>query len=395
MKYALIVADGMADEPIESLGGRTPLEAAHTPNMDALAQTGRVGQVRLIPQSMDPGSDVANLSLFGYDPAKFYTGRAPIEAASLGLQLADDDCALRCNLVTLDEGRMIDYSAGHISTREAVLLIDFLNEKLGSAEVSFHPGVSYRHIVILRGVGRLDLDTTPPHDITGKKVSRYLPKGVDAETILDLMQRAEALLESHDVNVVRRDLGENPATNIWLWGQGGPLRLESFQHRFGLSGALISAVDLLKGLAVSAGLDVITVPGATGYLDTDYVAKGKYASRALADYDIVIVHVEAPDEASHEGDVSKKIAAIERIDADVVGPLWETLKAAADKRVLGTPDPATPMRRRTHAPEPVPFVLCGSSVPHVVTAPMNEKSAQESDLKIDVGHELMSYFLGK
>ena len=395
MKYACIVADGMADEPIESLGGRTPLEVANTPNMDALAQAGRVGQVRLIPEDMQPGSDVANLSFLGYDPAKSYTGRAPIEAAALGLSLAPGDLAVRCNLVTIVDGVMVDYSAGHISTREATALIDFLNEKLGTAQVSFHPGVSYRHVVVLRGAGKLDLRTTPPHDIIGRKVEKFLPKGSDAGVLGDLMAKAEILVGTHDINVVRRDLGENPATGIWLWGQGEALQLESFHKRFGLRGALISAVDLLKGLAVSAGLDVILVPGATGYLDTDYAAKGKYASLALTDYDVVFVHVEAPDEASHEGNVDAKIAAIERIDADVVGPVWETLKAAGEYRILVAPDHATPIRLKTHAATPVPFALCGTGIESVVKAPLSEKAGQEADLKIDVGHELMRYFLGR
>ena len=393
MKYACIIADGMADEPIEALKGRTPLEAANTPNLDALSLAGRVGQVRLIPEGMEPGSDIANLSLMGYDPEKSYTGRAPIEAAALGISLAQDDLALRCNLVTVVDGRMVDYSAGHISTREAAVLIDFLNEKLGSAEVSFHPGVSYRHLVVLRGAGALKLTTTPPHDIIGREVSRFLPRGADSAFVNELMAKAEPLVSAHDVNVVRRDLGENPATGIWLWGQGQALRLESFSKRFGLRGALISAVDLLKGLAISAGLDVILVPGATGYLDTDYAAKGKFAAKALADYDIVFVHVEAPDEASHEGDLDAKIAAIEHIDADIVGPLWDALKAAGDYRMMVLPDHATPLSLRTHSPQPVPFVLCGSGVESVVKTPLSEKAGEQADLKVDHGHELMKYFL--
>ena len=272
MKYAVIVPDGMADEPLVELGGRTPLEAADTPNMDALAQAGRVGQVRLIPEGLDPGSDVANMSLMGYDPQKHYTGRAPIEAAAMGITLGPEDVAFRCNLVTAVDGQMADYSAGHISTKEATILIDQLNEKLGSDEISFHPGVSYRHLMVIRGAGEMDIKTTPPHDILGRSVKPYLPRGADSELVCDLMVRSEALLADHEVNVVRRDLGENPATGIWLWGQGGALRLESFRDRFGLGGALISAVDLLKGLAVSIGLDVVLVPGATGYFDTDYGA---------------------------------------------------------------------------------------------------------------------------
>ncbi len=395
MKYACIVPDGMADEPLEQLNGRTPLEVADTPNMDALAQSGRVGQVRLIPRGMEPGSDVANMSLMGYDPAVFYTGRAPIEAAALGVALGEGDVAFRCNLVTVVDGQMVDYSAGHISTKEATVLIDLLNEKLGTAEISFHPGVSYRHLTVLRGVGKMDIRTTPPHNIIGQLVKGHLPIGRDSETVLQLMAQAETRLTTHEINDVRRDLGENPTTGIWLWGQGEALSLESFRKRFGINGALISAVDLLKGLAISAGLDVIIVPGATGYLDTDYAAKGKYACRVLTDYDLVMVHVEAPDEAGHEANIDGKIAAIERVDADVVGPVWETLKESGDYRMLVVPDHATPIRLRTHTATPVPFAICGTGVESVVKTTLTEKAGEAADLKIEVGHELMKHLLGK
>lgn len=395
MKYACIVPDGMADEPLEQLNGRTPLEVANTPNMDALAQSGRVGQVRLIPRGMEPGSDVANMSLMGYDPAVFYTGRAPIEATALGVTLGEGDVAFRCNLVTVVDGQMVDYSAGHISTKEATVLIDLLNEKLGTAEISFHPGVSYRHLTVLRGVGKMDIRTTPPHDIIGQLVEGHLPSGRDSETVLQLMAQAETRLTTHEINDVRRDLGENPTTGIWLWGQGEALKLESFRKRFGVNGALISAVDLLKGLAINAGLDVIIVPGATGYLDTDYAAKGKYACRVLTDYDLVMVHVEAPDEAGHEANIDEKIAAIERVDAHVVGPVWETLKESGDYRMLVVPDHATPIRLRTHTATPVPFAICGTGVKSIIKTTLTEKAGEAADLKIEVGHELMKHLLGK
>jgi len=344
MKFFVLVPDGLADDPREELGGKTPVEAASTPNLDRIACAGRVGQVKLIPRGMPCGSDVANLAVLGYDPEKHYTGRAPLEAASLGIRLGPDDWALRANLVTVSDGTMADYAAGHISTREATIIIDLLNEKLGTEDVSFHPGVSYRNLLILRNRPKFRVKTVPPHDILGKPVAPHLPARADGKMLRKLMEEAAGLLAGHEVNRVRLELHENPANGIWLWGEGQRPDLPSFRDKFGRRAALISAVDLLKGLAVSVKMDVVVVPGATGYYDTDYAAKGKYACEALRGYELVFVHVEAPDEAGHDGDVRKKITAIENIDRDILGPVVKWLEGCGEPfRVLVLQDHATPV----------------------------------------------------
>ncbi len=395
MKFLVVVPDGMADDPRDELGGKTPMEAANAPNLARIAKEGHVGQARLIPKGMPPGSDVANLALLGYDPARYYTGRAPIEAAAQKIVLGPADWALRCNLVTVSDGVMIDYSAGHVSSKEGAVVMDFLNEKLGGESVLFHPGVSYRNLVILRGRGPLEIKTTPPHDIIGKPVTPHLPSGKDAKAVQDLMDQAAALLADHEVNKVRVELGENPANQIWLWGQGQAPTLPSFEEKYHRTAALISAVDLLKGLGLSMKMDVLDVPGATGYFDTDYAAKGKYACEALKTHDLVFVHVEAPDEAGHDGDSRKKVQAIESIDADILGPALEFLENRRDPfRVLVLPDHATPVAARTHTDVPVPFVMFGRGVQSTRDSAFSESAAGASDLKVDPGHELMGYFLG-
>jgi len=395
MKFFVLVPDGLADEPQEELGGRTPVEAASTPNLDRIARAGRVGQVKLIPRGMSPGSDVANLAVLGYNPKQHYTGRAPLEAASMGIHLGPEDRALRANLVTVSEGVMSDYSAGHISTREATLIMDLLNEKLGTEEISFHPGVSYRNLLILRNRPKFQVKTVPPHDILGKSFASHLPSRQDGKMLRELMEASAGLLGGHEINRVRLELHENPANMIWLWGEGQAPNLPSFQDRFGKRAALISAVDLLKGLAVSVKMDVIVVPGATGYFDTNYAAKGKYACDALREYELVFVHVEAPDEAGHEGDLRKKITAIERIDREVLGPVLATLEERREPfRVLVLQDHATPVGVRTHTNVAVPFAMYGRGVESPREVAFSEAAAKASDLKIDPGYELMGYFLG-
>jgi len=392
IKYCVIVPDGIADEPLEELGGRTPLEAASTPHMDYLAANGRVGWARTIPKGLSPGSDVANLSIFGYDPATCYTGRAPLEAAAMGIPMSGSELAFRMNLVTVDGDRMGDYSAGHIGTAEARLLVELLQEKLGSDEFSFYPGVSYRHIMLYKGKDPMLVDCTPPHDITGKELKPHLPRGEGAQKLIDLMARSREVLKEAEVNQIRKDLGENPANMVWFWGQGYMPSLPAFWYRYKKKGAVITAVDLIRGLARCLELDIVDVPGATGYYDTDYGAKAAYALRALETHDLVLVHVEAPDEAGHAGDVKMKIGAIERVDADIVGAVRSAL-AGTPHRILVISDHPTPIRLRTHTADPVPFLIYGDGVRPVRSQSFSEKSAMLGELKFERGHELMEYFL--
>ena len=394
MKYALIIPDGAADLPLEQLKGRTPLEAARTPNMDWIAQNGKCGRVRTVPPGMPAGSDVAILSVIGYDPKQHYPGRAPLEAAAQGIQLGPDEWVFRCNFVTLVDGVMEDHSAGHISTEEASALIDELNRQFGdpAGSVRFHRGVSYRHLLTIKGA--FNVKTTPPHDILSRPAGPSLPSGAGADFLRSLMERSGKLLADHEINKVRRDLGENPATDIWLWGQGQMPQLDSFRARYGVRGAAITAVDLVRGIAKLIGWQVIDVLGATGYVDTNYAGKGAAAVKALDDVDLVCVHVEAPDEAGHSADIKAKLHAIEQIDQHVVGPLLERLKAEkAGWRILVLPDHPTPVSLRTHTAEPVPFAIAGERIEGVLKGPFNEKTGAASDLHIERGHELMEFFL--
>jgi len=392
MKYAMVIPDGAADVPLKELNGRTALQAADIPNMDWVAANGKCGSVRTVPPNMPCGSDVAIMSVLGYDPKKFYTGRAPLEAAAQGLKIAPDEWVFRCNLVTIVDGMMEDYSAGHISTEEAGGLVEELNRMLGGHHVKFYRGVGYRHLMTFKG--DCDLKTTPPHDIIGQPIQPHLPAGMGADYIRTLIERSAAPLAEHEINTVRRDLGENPATNIWLWGQGKMPQLPPFAERFGLNGAAITAVDLVRGLAKLIGWEVIEVPGATGYIDTDYAGKGAAAVEALDRLDLVCVHVEAPDECGHNADARAKVQAIEQIDRHVVGPVLERLKAEADGwRILVMPDHPTPCTARTHTPDPVPFAIAGKRIEGVLAKPFNEQTADESDFHIDRGHEMMEYFL--
>jgi 2,3-bisphosphoglycerate-independent phosphoglycerate mutase len=396
MKYIVLVGDGMSDYPLAELGERTPLEAARTPNMDIIARNGFLGRAKTIPDKMSPASDVANISIMGYDPQKLYTGRGPLEAANLGVELEDEDVAFRCNLITASGDILEDYSAGHIKSKEAGILIKFLDSALGTNRIRFYPGVSYRHLLVIkRGAEeRLDqLKCKPPHDIAGQSISKNLPKGDGAEIITGIMQGSRELLQRQEINLVRVDLKENPANMIWLWGQGKKPAMPRFSDRFGLKGGVISAVDLIKGLGRILGMEVINVPGATGYYDTDYLGKGKAAVESLKNNDFVFVHVEAPDEAGHNGDLREKITAIERFDSLVVGTVLEAFKLHKDFRVLVLPDHATPVSLRTHVSDPVLFGIYGAGIDAGSFQAYSEKEAAKSGLYFDKGHELMEYFI--
>lgn len=394
MKYAIVLPDGAADEPIEELGGRTALEAANIPNIDWVASHGRTGTVKTVPDEYTPGSDVATLSVVGYDPKELYTGRAPLEALAMRIALQPDELAFRCNLVTLLDGAMEDFSAGHISQPEAEQLIATLQEELGDENITFHAGVGYRHVVTMKKASWMKAKCTPPHDIPGQAVAKYLPTGKGSDEIRKLMTRSQEILENHEVNAVRRDLGENPATSIWLWGQGTRPKMQPFKERFGLRGAAITAVDLIRGIAIGAGWRLIEVEGATGYIDTNYQGKGEAACDALDEYDLVAVHVEAPDEMGHNGDAKLKVQAIEQIDEHVVGPLLKKLQTFDEWRILCVPDHPTPVALRTHTRTPPPFCMAGTGVTAERAADaFNESTAVGTGLKIDPGHELMEYFL--
>jgi len=391
-KYAIIVPDGAADEPLEQFGKRTVLEAAETPNMDKISTQGRQGLVRTIPENMEPGSDVAQMSLLGYDPQQYYSGRAPIEAVAHNIKLSADDWVFRCNLVTIADGKMADHSAGHISTEEAKALIKELKEHLGNEKFQLYPGVSYRHLLVFKGED-FDVQTYPPHDCIGQKIEKILPRGKGAEMLIDLMARSQQLFSNHDINKVRKDLGENQVSSIWLWGQGKKAQMESFRKRFGIKGATITAVDLARGLSKLIGFDLIDVPGATGFVDTNYQGKASAAIEALDKYDLVFVHIEAPDEASHNGSVEMKKKAIEQIDKYIVGPVLEALQNYESWRILVMPDHATPISSKAHSPEPVPFAMAGDNISGILHTTFSEANAAKSGFRIDNGFELMEYFL--
>jgi 2,3-bisphosphoglycerate-independent phosphoglycerate mutase len=378
VKYAFLV--GMADEPQDELGGRTPLEAARTPNMDRIASRGRVGRVLTVPPGLPPGSDVANLSLLGYDAAAVIQGRGPIEAASLGIELHPDDTAFRCNLVTLRDGKMADYSAGHITTEESRSIVLELQAALGTERIRFVPGVSYRHLTIIRDFPQ-GLDCTPPHDISDRAWEPHLPKGPGRKDVLALMEEARPILAASEANRKRTAAGKSPATDIWLWGQGRAMKLPTLGDRFGLSGSVISAVDLVRGLGVLAGLKVRLVPGATGYLGTNYAGKVAEAKAALATEDFVYLHVEAPDETSHEGDLLKKIQAIEEFDLYIVGGILDWAEKFPDIRILVAPDHATPVAMKTHAGGPIPYTVCGPGVARDGGSVYSERAAEPAPIE--------------
>jgi len=380
-RYLMLIGDGMADFPVDELGGKTPLEYAATPNMDSIAASGRVGLLATIPDGFVPGSDVGNMSLLGYDPNLYFSGRAPIEAASMGIPLGGDDVAFRCNVVTIDNGVMQDYSAGHISTPAAHKIINALREALDSGEIKFYPGVSYRHLMTVKNIGA-KLKCTPPHDITGQKIDEYLPKGDGRDYILSIMNRARDIVAkvSAEINGGRDNSADKhkcAATDIWLWGQGPAVAFPTLKERYGLSGSVISAVDLVRGLGKLAGLNVRIVDGATGYLDTNYAGKTAAAKEAFeSGEDFVFLHVEAPDETSHEGILSKKIQAIEEFDKYVVGEMLKYQSNNSDIRIAVAPDHITALSTRTHDASPVPYCISGSGVKIDTANQYNEKSAQ-------------------
>lgn len=398
MKYVLIIPDGAADEPQDSLGGKTPLEAANIPAIDALARAGVVGAACHVPASLPAGSAVANMSLLGYDPMSHFTGRAPLEAAAQGIELAPEDWAIRCNLVTIADQVMSDFTADHISTEEATELLATAQEELGSDLLQFVPGVSYRNLLLYRGIDRpapfsSDTRSTPPHDLTGKSIQEDYPRGPGSELLSDLMERTLGLFADHRVNAARKANGKLPATNVWLWGQGRRPSLKPFEEIYGLRGTMITAVDLLRGIAALIGWERIEVPGATGYTDTDYEAKGSYAVRALDDADVVCVHVEAPDEASHEGDATAKVEAIEQIDRHIVAPIVEALKSVNEYRILICPDHPTFLRTKTHNHGYVPFVIAGTGIAADAHQTYHDQTASASKLQFPDGWKLMPHFL--
>jgi len=401
MKYIVLVGDGMVDRPVEELSGRTPLEVAKTTNMNFIAEKGRVGLTNMIPARMAPASDVANLSILGYNPRKYYTGRGPLEAANIGIDMKDDEVAFRCNLVTVSEDRLVDYSAGHISNEEACSVIDELNARMATDNIRFYAGMSYRHLVIFKCrdkeelKGLVKLKCTPPHDIIGKKMKCYLPKkGTHAEAVKRLMDESREILRDFEVNRVRLDLKENPANMIWLWGQGTRPSMPKFSERFKVKGSIISAVDLIKGIGRTIGLRVVDVPGATGYYDTNYSGKAEYALDSLKDRDFVFVHVEAPDEAGHNGDLREKIASIEKFDKFVVGGVLERFKSSKQEfRIVVLSDHATPLSLRTHSRDLVCFAMYGTDIEQDEIMYFNEKEARSTKFRIDRGHELMEFFI--
>lgn len=398
MKYVLVIPDGAADEAQESLGGLTPFQAARTPNMDAVVQAGVVGRASHVPDSMPSGSDVGTMSLFGYDPLKFHTGRAPLEAAAQGIELGPDDWAIRCNLVTIIDGVMKSFTAGQIPNDVGSELIQLLQkDQCGSENWKFYTGVSYRNLLLYRsrdGQAPFSRETTstPPHDITDQEVAAFLPDGPGADQLRELMQRSIPLFASSEANAAR---GDNAATQCWLWGIGRRPALTPFQERFGVHSAVITAVDLLRGIGRLLGWDVIEVEGATGYLDTDYAAKGRAGIATLEDHDFVVVHVEASDEASHEGDAPAKVEALERIDEHIVGPIHEHLKSQGDYRIVLSPDHPTFLRTKTHAHGYVPVGACGTDITADSATTYDDVSAADSSLVFEQGCELMPWFLKK
>ena len=394
MKYAIILPDGASDEPLAQLGGRTPLEAAHIPHMDSVAGAGRLGQVVTIPDGYMAGTDVGTLTLMGYDPRRYWAGRAPMEATAQGLVSTGDQLIFRCNFVHLAEGRMKDFTAGHIAQADAAELIAALNAGLFPGEnCQFHAGVSYRNLLFLAGAADMELDCAPPHDIADQEVDRHGPRGRGQERVRRIMERASELLADHPVNRRRRERGEAWANHIWLWGQGTQVPLPGLGARFGLNGAMITAVDIIRGIAVGMGMDLIEVPGATGYIDTDYEAKGRAAVAALDDYDVVVVHVEAPDESAHQGMAEEKVKALERIDQAVVGPLLAALRARGDYRILVAPDHATLVRNRAHDATPPPFCYAGTGVGPGSGRAFTEAEAAATGVLLDPGHTLLGEFL--
>ena len=398
MKYVIIIPDGCADEPQDSLDGKTPLEAANVPAMDAIAEAGIVGRANNVPAHLPAGSAVANMSLLGYDPNLNFTGRAPLEAAAQGIELGPDDWAIRCNLVTIQDQIMKDFTADHISSEDAAELLSAAQAFLPEGVAEFIPGVSYRNLLIYHGAQPPapftdHTRTTPPHDLTDKSVIEDYPRGPGSELLNQWMADSIPLFANHAVNTRRAAAQALPATNIWLWGQGRTPSLEPFEKVYKRRGAMITAVDLLRGIAALLGWERIDVPGATGYTDTDYAAKGRYGVEAIRNTDVVCIHVEATDEASHEGDAQAKIKALEEIDRQIVAPVHEAIQSYDQWRILVSPDHPTPLRTKTHSHGAVPFAICGTGIQPDANTSYDDPTAALSDLAFVEGWKLMGYFL--
>ena len=394
MKYAIIIPDGAADEPLPHLDGKTPLEVAKTPNIDAIANAGRQGLVRTVPEGFESGSDVATMTLLGYAPQKYHTGRAPLEAAAQRIPLSPTDWVFRCNLVTVIDGIMKDHSAGGISNEDARSLLYLLAREIKEPGFEFHPGVSYRNLLVYRGRQEFDVKTKPPHEIPEEPAAKYVPSGKGSEILNRIMDRSKNLFENHPINQRRRAKKINPATQTWLWGQGHAPNMPKFAQRFGVQkAAMITGVDLLRGLAVLLGWDVLEVPGMTSFHDTDYIGQGKATADALDKYDLVFSHIEAPDEASHQADYKTKIDAIEHIDQHIVAPVLQKLKTFPQWRILVMPDHPTLISNRKHGYGPAPFAMAGSNVASNPRGKYCEKNAAASNLYLERGEELMEYFL--
>jgi 2,3-bisphosphoglycerate-independent phosphoglycerate mutase len=397
-KYIILLGDGMADEACDDLQGKTPLEAAVTPNFDRLARVSQLGEATTVPEGYPAGSDVANLSVFGYDPARYYTGRAPLEAASMGLDIGANDVVFRCNLVNIlhyqARGFMHDFSANHITTEDAREIIAALNQELANQQIRFYPGISYRHLLVIRDCPK-ELETlnlTPPHDIIGQDVVDFLPECTSF--LNQLMTSAQMIIHRMPKFRERLEQGEATANSIWLWGQGRRPQLDSFEKLHGIRGAVISAVDLIQGIGVQAGMEIVRVPGATGYLDTNYENKAAWALKTLQKNDFVYIHVESPDEASHEGDLEKKLQAIGDLDQRLLGPLLNGLqKEFPYHRILILPDHPTPIRLKTHTRDAVPFMLYDSRSPYPGADGYNENRARESKLRYPAGWRLIGHLL--
>lgn len=393
MKYCVIVPDGMADIPAEALSGATPLEAASTPNMDELSASGRMGMVRTVPRGLRPDSNIAILSILGYDPTKHHCCRAALEALGVGLDLRANETYFRCNLVTLDDDIMADHTAGHISQTEAEEFLHLLNEDVAPEGVKFEHAGDYRFIMVCNRDIDVDVQTTPPQDIIGESIEKHIPGGAAGYYIREVMERSFALFADHDINRVRADLGDNPVSMAWPWGGGSPSFLPGFHELYQIRGAAVAAVPLIKGLALAIGWQAPDIPGATGYYDTDYSAKAARALDLLEEFDIVMVHIEATDEASHEGDIGRKIECIEKIDELVVGPILNAFKKMDEGRILLLPDHPTSVENRIHLDKPVPFAIYGTRITSLLNLPFNERAGQTSDLKVERGHDLMAFFL--
>ena len=393
MKYVVILPDGASDEPLKQLNGRTPLEAADIPNADWVSRNGALGRLVTIPAGFTPATDVGTLSLFGYDPARYYSGRAPLEAAARGLNCSDDGIIFRCNFVTVLDGCMADFTAGHIAQEESERLVADLNGLFADEKMKFHAGVSYRNLLIMENCDGADLVCRPPHDIPDQPVAEHRPQGGAAERIEAVMTRAARLMEDHEINRVRRSKGINPVTGIWLWGQGQPTELVPFRELYDCRGSVITGVDIIRGLAVSMGMKLIEVAGATGYIDTNYEGKGEAALAALNDYDMVVVHVEAADEAGHMGDADEKVLALERIDQHITGPLLDAVRRHDNWRILVAADHPTPVSTKAHSAVPPQFCYAGSGIEAASGLPFSEPAAEAAGLFINPGHTMIRRFM--